>query len=207
MGRASLAPGAPAHFVTFLCQHLSDLVRPGEVHLIQATDPPGVECRHYSDLLAAAPIGLVCLGIGENGPSPSTTRRWPTSRIRRWSRSRDRRRFAPAAGERWCLRAPGRRADTGHHAEPPRAHVRGAHPCCVVPGARKRGRSVHVARASRLPTAHLLQGRFGLGTLLVDYRSHGHGQGSSFVNQVGNPPERRPDGAGTGTCPMAWRRG
>jgi glucosamine-6-phosphate deaminase len=64
---ASLPPDSPARFGMFLRQRLFDRVRPGEVHLIQATDAPEVACRRYADLLAEAPIDVVCLGIGENG--------------------------------------------------------------------------------------------------------------------------------------------
>jgi glucosamine-6-phosphate deaminase len=42
-------------------------VRPGEVHLLDGSASPQAECRRYAALLAAAPIDLVCLGIGENG--------------------------------------------------------------------------------------------------------------------------------------------
>ena len=62
-----LPPGSPATFGTYLREHLFDLVQPGEVHLIDGSAAPNPECRRYAALLAAAPIDLVCLGIGENG--------------------------------------------------------------------------------------------------------------------------------------------
>jgi glucosamine-6-phosphate deaminase len=62
-----LAPQAPQRFGQFLAQHLFDLVNPGDVHLIDTTNDAAVECARYSALLHAAPIDIVCLGIGENG--------------------------------------------------------------------------------------------------------------------------------------------
>jgi glucosamine-6-phosphate deaminase len=62
-----LAPEAPQRFGRFLRDRLFDRVRPGEVHLIDGNADPEAECRRYAALLAAAPIDLVCLGIGENG--------------------------------------------------------------------------------------------------------------------------------------------
>lgn len=65
-----LAPDAPQRFGAYLRAHLFDTVRPGTVHLfgapmsaVEAMD----ECRRYAALLAAAPLDIVCLGIGENG--------------------------------------------------------------------------------------------------------------------------------------------
>lgn len=62
-----LPPGSAASFGAYLRQHLFDRVHPGEVHLIDGSASPGSECRRYAGLLTAAPIDLVCLGIGENG--------------------------------------------------------------------------------------------------------------------------------------------
>lgn len=63
--------GLPAHasqrFSHFLCAHLFDRVRPGEVHLIPSEGDPLRLCQAYSALLSAAPLDAVCLGIGENG--------------------------------------------------------------------------------------------------------------------------------------------
>lgn len=59
--------GAPQRFSQFLCQHLFDLVQPGEVHLIPSEGDPAAICQEYSEKLNAAPIDVVCLGIGENG--------------------------------------------------------------------------------------------------------------------------------------------
>ena len=62
-----LPPGSPASFGAYLREHLFDMVRPGEVHLLDGSASPQAECRRYAALLAAAPIDVVCLGIGENG--------------------------------------------------------------------------------------------------------------------------------------------
>jgi len=69
----SLPPDAPQRFGTWLRGALLDRVPVGTVHLI---DPghligPGADPKEavdrYAALLAAAPIDLVCLGIGVNG--------------------------------------------------------------------------------------------------------------------------------------------
>jgi glucosamine-6-phosphate deaminase len=62
-----LPPGSPASFGAYLREHLFDRVRPGEVHLIDGSAAPEGECARYAALLGAAPIDLVCLGLGENG--------------------------------------------------------------------------------------------------------------------------------------------
>lgn len=62
-----LENSAPQRFSQFLRQHLFDLVQPGEVHLIPSDGDPAAICEEYSQKLNAAPIDVVCLGIGENG--------------------------------------------------------------------------------------------------------------------------------------------
>ena len=60
-----LAADAPQRFAAFLTERLFDRLPFREVHLIE---PEGVEpIKGYEQLLKAAPIDLVCLGIGENG--------------------------------------------------------------------------------------------------------------------------------------------
>jgi len=63
--------GLPAHspqrFSAFLSEKLFDLVKPGEVHLIDCSADIDSECARYASLLSAAPIDIVCMGIGENG--------------------------------------------------------------------------------------------------------------------------------------------
>ncbi|MDF2724351.1 MAG: glucosamine-6-phosphate deaminase, partial [Paenibacillus sp.] len=44
-----------------------DLVKPGQVNLIDSSNSIEGECKRYGDLLREAPIDIVCLGIGENG--------------------------------------------------------------------------------------------------------------------------------------------
>lgn len=58
----------PASFRGYLNERLFNLVKPARVHLIagDAPDPDG-ECERYAALLAAEPIDLACIGIGENG--------------------------------------------------------------------------------------------------------------------------------------------
>jgi glucosamine-6-phosphate deaminase len=62
-----LAPGASQSFGQFLKERLFDIVRPGELHLIDGNAAAEAECERYGELLARAPIDIVCLGIGENG--------------------------------------------------------------------------------------------------------------------------------------------
>ncbi|MCG5212557.1 6-phosphogluconolactonase [Streptosporangium soli] len=62
-----LPPDAPARFGHFLRRAIWDAVRPREVHVIDPGDDPEVESARYARLLAAGPIDLVCLGIGDNG--------------------------------------------------------------------------------------------------------------------------------------------
>jgi glucosamine-6-phosphate deaminase len=62
-----LRPDAPQSFGRYLRDRLFDRVRPGSVQLIDGEADPGLEARRYADLLAAAPLDVVCLGIGENG--------------------------------------------------------------------------------------------------------------------------------------------
>lgn len=58
-----LPPDSPARFGNFLKRELWDAVRPGAVHLIDPESDPA----DYAKLLAAEPIDLVCLGVGDNG--------------------------------------------------------------------------------------------------------------------------------------------
>ena len=62
-----LPPGAPGTFGRFLADRLFDRVRPGVVHRIDPANDAAAECARYAGLLAAAPVDVVCLGIGENG--------------------------------------------------------------------------------------------------------------------------------------------
>lgn len=58
----------PASFRSYLSQHLLSKIAIGEFHPIAGEAPdPALECKRYSALIDAAPIDLICLGIGENG--------------------------------------------------------------------------------------------------------------------------------------------
>ena len=57
----------PQSFRRYLRAHLLDHVAVGAFHPLPAEQPPAVACAAYAALLAAAPIDLICLGIGENG--------------------------------------------------------------------------------------------------------------------------------------------
>lgn len=63
-----LKAGAPQSFGIFLKDRIFGKAQFGKVHYI-SSNPDDIyqECERYSELLAAAPIDIVCLGIGENG--------------------------------------------------------------------------------------------------------------------------------------------
>ena len=62
-----LAPAAPERFAKWLDDNLFVRVPFGQVHRIVPEPDPAAAAARYADLLAAAPIDLVCLGIGVNG--------------------------------------------------------------------------------------------------------------------------------------------
>jgi glucosamine-6-phosphate deaminase len=63
-----LPPEAPQRFSNFLRAALFDHVPLGAVYLIDVSGlSADADMQRYADLLAAAPIDLVCLGVGENG--------------------------------------------------------------------------------------------------------------------------------------------
>lgn len=61
-------PTHPASFRRYLQERLFDRLPFAAVHLLQgdAADP-AAECRRYAGLLAAGPVDVACVGIGENG--------------------------------------------------------------------------------------------------------------------------------------------
>ena len=65
---AALPPTHPASFRYWVKSRLADHVQPGKVHYL-AGDAANLdqECRRYAALLAAKPIDLAFIGIGENG--------------------------------------------------------------------------------------------------------------------------------------------
>lgn len=63
-----LAGNHPQSFRAYLHRHLLNRVRIGNFHPLRAELPDlAGECARYATLLAAKPIDLICLGIGENG--------------------------------------------------------------------------------------------------------------------------------------------
>lgn len=63
-------PDAPQRFSNFLRPRLFDKVNPGQIHVIGAAATVAeaqAECDRYAALIGAAPLDIVCLGIGENG--------------------------------------------------------------------------------------------------------------------------------------------
>jgi glucosamine-6-phosphate deaminase len=62
-----LPEGAPQRFATFLRERILDLPF-YQVHYLDGNAPDiAGECARYTALLRAAPLDLVCAGIGENG--------------------------------------------------------------------------------------------------------------------------------------------
>jgi len=58
----------PASFRRYLQERLFSRLPFAAVHLLQGDAPdPAAECRRYAALLAAAPVDVACVGIGENG--------------------------------------------------------------------------------------------------------------------------------------------
>lgn len=57
----------PASFRRYLRERLIEKVHPGEVVLLDGEADPEAECRRAGALIAAAPIDLAFVGIGENG--------------------------------------------------------------------------------------------------------------------------------------------
>ncbi|GAA4206332.1 6-phosphogluconolactonase [Actinocatenispora rupis] len=58
----------PASFRRWIRREVTEPYGPAVVHYIDGTaGDPAAECDRYEELLRAAPVDLVCLGIGENG--------------------------------------------------------------------------------------------------------------------------------------------
>ncbi len=62
-----LTESHPASFRNYLRNHFLSSVPVGAFHPIRGEAVPEEECARYTALLRAAPIDLICLGIGENG--------------------------------------------------------------------------------------------------------------------------------------------
>jgi glucosamine-6-phosphate deaminase len=62
-----LAVDAPQRFGTWLCRTIFDHQPFGAVHLIEAGDDPNQIASDYAVKLNAAPIDIVCCGVGVNG--------------------------------------------------------------------------------------------------------------------------------------------
>ena len=58
----------PASFRRYLRERLADRVHPGTFHFVNGDAPdPAAECRRLGALIAARPIDVAFVGIGENG--------------------------------------------------------------------------------------------------------------------------------------------
>ena len=57
-----------ASFRRYMRERVEETVKPAAFHYLEGDAlEPIKECRRYADLLAAQPIDLCCLGVGENG--------------------------------------------------------------------------------------------------------------------------------------------
>jgi glucosamine-6-phosphate deaminase len=57
----------PAGFQRWIRHRIVDRVHPRAAHYLDGTNDPDAEAERYAALLAAHPLDLCCLGIGENG--------------------------------------------------------------------------------------------------------------------------------------------
>ena len=62
-----LGEDAPERFATWLQKRIFNRVPFGAVHPIRPEPDPHATARYYAEELDAAPIDIVCLGIGVNG--------------------------------------------------------------------------------------------------------------------------------------------
>jgi glucosamine-6-phosphate deaminase len=60
-------PDHRAGFQRWIRERIVDRVRPRAAHYLDGLGPPQAQCDLYTELLAAHPLDLCCLGIGENG--------------------------------------------------------------------------------------------------------------------------------------------
>ena len=62
-----IGPDHPASFQRWIRERIAEPAKPRSTHYIDGLAPPEGECERYAELLAAHPLDLCCLGIGENG--------------------------------------------------------------------------------------------------------------------------------------------
>jgi glucosamine-6-phosphate deaminase len=62
-----VGPDHPAGFQRWIRERIVKPTHPKTAHYLDGRQDPGAECSRYAALLAALPLDLCCLGIGENG--------------------------------------------------------------------------------------------------------------------------------------------
>jgi glucosamine-6-phosphate deaminase len=62
-----VGPEHPASFARYMREHIVACAPVGAFHVIDGHADPAAECDRYAALLAAAPVDLCVMGIGENG--------------------------------------------------------------------------------------------------------------------------------------------
>jgi glucosamine-6-phosphate deaminase len=62
-----VGPDHPAGFQKWIRERIVDRTSPRAAYYVEGLGDADSECQRYADLLAAHPLDLCCLGIGENG--------------------------------------------------------------------------------------------------------------------------------------------
>jgi glucosamine-6-phosphate deaminase len=62
-----IGPDHPASFQRWIRERIEQPTHPRAAHYLDGRADPARECERYMELLAAYPLDLCCLGIGENG--------------------------------------------------------------------------------------------------------------------------------------------
>jgi glucosamine-6-phosphate deaminase len=62
-----VGPDHPAGFARWIRERIVARAHPGAAYYVEGLGDPEAACRRYAELLAAHPLDLCCLGIGENG--------------------------------------------------------------------------------------------------------------------------------------------
>ena len=62
-----VGPDHPAGFQRWIRERIVERAQPKSAYYVEGLGDPEAECRRYAELLAAHPLDLCCLGIGENG--------------------------------------------------------------------------------------------------------------------------------------------
>ncbi len=116
-----IGPDHPAGFQRWIRERIVDRVHPRSAFYVDGLSDPDRSCRHYAALLAAHPLDLCCLGIGENGHlafnDPPVADFDDPLDVKEVSSGRGQ---PYPAGQRGPLRRPRPGPHPGHHRDHPR---------------------------------------------------------------------------------------